>query len=164
MKLFETVPLGNDSDPVIDATRFLVLLHSPATEPYPLPVDPEAIAEQVGLVTIEAELPASDSGHLQWDDLGPSIMVNQNQTQLQRRFTQAVELGRFVDIVQSGKREEFRNNSYHNDVYAINFAKELLMPRIALWQYLNSSHNTKQLAKTFGVDPATLQRRIEDFS
>lgn len=161
MNLFKLVPPQTESDPQADAWRFLSYLHSPAVDPYPLPVDPGAIATEIGLVTIDSDLPTTFLGYLHWDELGPTIVVNRQQSYTQKRLIQARELGRFVDIMQTGKRTEYQNNCYNNDLYAHRFAAELLMPRIALSQ-LNLK--LPQLADAFAVDPATLEYRLQKFS
>lgn len=154
MNLFELV----SPDPQTDATRLLTLLHSPITDPYPLPVIPEVLAEQIGLITVEYDLPQMCLGYLHWDDLGPYIVINRNQPACRRRLVQAQELGRFVDIMQQGKRDEYQQGSYHNDSYATCFAQELLMPQCAIAQL---PPDIPQLAEAFGVDQATMKQRLD---
>jgi|GEM_PF-4504866 hypothetical protein len=157
MNLFEPV----SPDPQTDATRLLTVLHSPITDPYPLPVVPELLAEQIGLITIDYDLPQLCLGYLHWDDLGPHIVINRNQPACRRRLVQAQELGRFVDIMQQGKREEYQQGTYRNDSYVTCFAQELLMPKHAIAQL---PPDVPLLVEAFGVDQATMRRRLSDLA
>lgn len=139
-----------------------------------LPVDPIAIARQLGIeVYTDYELPPEVSGMLRkragYED--PEILLNARDSRNRQRFTCAHELGHYTQRVKSGEDEAWEyvdrrdplsaQGQAPEEVYANQFAAELLMPRDAVDSRAADS-NAAVLALDFGVSGDAMRFRLEN--
>jgi Zn-dependent peptidase ImmA (M78 family) len=143
-----------------------------------MPVDPMAIAEQLGVLVSEEELDSDISGLLVRDGLSTVIAVNKSQSPARRRFTVAHELGHyylghkgdiFIDKLVVNRRDGKSSAAIdQQEIEANAFAAALLMPKHLVLKELSTSvkHNqtgaetVKQLAKSFGVSEQAMNYRL----
>jgi Zn-dependent peptidase ImmA (M78 family) len=139
-----------------------------------LPVDPFAIARELGIkVFADRSLPADVSGMLkkQAGYSDPEILLNAGDSRNRQRFTCAHELGHYTQRVKSGKdgiwdyvdrRDPLSSQGLDADeVYANQFAAELLMPRDVVTERAKGS-NAAALAIDFGVSGDAMGFRLEN--
>lgn len=139
-----------------------------------LPVDPFAIARELGInVYIDRSLPPDVSGMLrkQAGYSDPEILLNASDSRNRQRFTCAHELGHYTQRVKSGKdgvweyvdkRDPLSSQGLEPDeVYANQFAAELLMPRDVVSERAAGS-NAAALAIDFGVSGDAMGFRLEN--
>ena len=130
-----------------------------------LPVDPEHIANQLGLTV--APLP-EDRNHLSGEIDNNQILFNDREPEVRRRFTIAHELGHFVLQHGHAFRDPNKNFSIGNydprEVAANKFAVELLMPEVAVRQFVEKEkvYDAQVLADRFGVSLTALRFRLEN--
>lgn len=142
--------------------------------PLHLPVDPFAIAKQLGIkVFVDHNLSPEVSGMLRkragYAD--PEILLNANDSRNRQRFTCAHELGHYNQRVKDGldeaweyvdKRDSLSSQGLRPDeIYANKFAAELLMPRKAV-QARAGDPNPASLALDFGVSADAMRYRLEN--
>ena len=136
------------------------------------PIDPERIANNVNIRVYREKLDDTLSGYIQKNPKNNEveIYVNSNHSINRQRFTIAHELGHYfsmeefneriednADLVTSDMILKFRkdNCTDHQEIYANQFASELLMPKEAIDYLLK----TKK-AKTIGELASFLQVSI----
>jgi len=139
-----------------------------------LPVDPFAIAFKLGLqVFTDRNLPPDVSGMLRkrpgYED--PEILLNSSDSRNRQRFTCAHELGHYTQRVKTGnddyweyvdRRDPLSSEGLNPDeVYANQFAAELLMPRDVVSQRAEGS-NAAALALDFGVSGDAMRFRLDN--
>lgn len=130
-----------------------------------LPVDPEHIANQLGLTV--SPLP-EDKNHLSGEINDNQILFNDREPEVRRRFTIAHELGHFVLQHGHAFRDPNKNFSIGNydprEVAANKFAVELLMPEVAVRQFVEKEkvYDAQVLADRFGVSLTALRFRLEN--
>lgn len=140
-----------------------------------LPVDPFAIARQLGIqVYTDRSLPPEVSGMLRkqagYED--PEILLNARDSRNRQRFTCAHELGHYTQRVKSGEDEAWEYIDHRDslssqglkpeEVYANQFAAELLMPRQVVEELAGDSKNAAVLALDFGVSGDAMRFRLDN--
>jgi hypothetical protein len=137
-----------------------------------LPVDPVAMGQDLGIEVLwDDELAPDVSSVLRKAPglVSPQILVSPLDSHQLRRFPCAVALGHYSRCVELGldgpwefvERRDFLSASDADDdeAYAIKFAEELLMPRIALRELLDT-RGVAALASYFGVTGDVMGFRI----
>jgi hypothetical protein len=150
-------------EPGRDAWELLerVWLKKPTTIRFP--VDPVAIGQDLGIEVLwDDELSPEVSSVLRKESglMSPQILFSPLDSHQLRRFPCAVALGHYSRCVELGldgpwefvERRDLllASDSDDDEAYAIKFAEELLMPRIALREVLDT-RSVAALAAYFGV-------------
>lgn len=139
-----------------------------------LPVDPFAIARELGVqVYVDRSLPPEVSGMLrkQAGYSDPEILLNAADSRNRQRFTCAHELGHYTQRVKNGQDESWEYVDRRDplsaqgldpdEVYANQFAAELLMPRDVVRERAAGS-NAAALAVDFGVSGDAMRFRLDN--
>ena len=139
-----------------------------------LPVDPFAIARNLGINVYVSTLDEDVSGMLvkraAYDD--PEIYLNAGDSRNRQRFTCAHELGHYVKRTASGdaneiweyvdRRDTLASRGHDPDeIYANQFAANLLMPRDMLTK-LKGERTLAALAALFGVSADAMTFRLDN--
>lgn len=137
-----------------------------------LPVEPVSIGEQLEIEVLdEDELPAEVSSVLRKGAgcVAPRILLNPIDGFDRRRFPCALALGHYSRCVELGldgpwdfvEDRDFLSRPRDDDgqAYAIAFAEELLMPRVALREVLDT-RSVVALARFFGVSGDVMRYRL----
>lgn len=134
------------------------------------PVDPKAIAAELGVTVLEAELPENILGGL-IKDVGkdPVVMLNQCDSAEHKRFNCAQKLGYFTEQknrhAECYKYVEFRvrqgTDNGTPEIFADSFAASLLMPELAVRQLARKGMALKGMAQHFGVTADALEYRLK---
>lgn len=135
---------------------------------YQIPVDVDAIAEQVGVRVRYApylEGGRDISGRFDMINGQAICSVRTTDTETRQRFTLAHELGHFVLGHGGGFRDNEISLSGHFDyreVEANAFAAELLMPKIAVDHLIEKENikNVDELAEWFNVSSQAMHYRL----
>lgn len=136
------------------------------------PVDPVVIAKALEADVVRADLEREVSGLLVKapDTDRASIYLNQRDSDKRQRFTCAHELGH---LVARGSDNEGRigyvdyrdtlsgKGTDPDEVWANQFAAELLMPAVAVAQLWAKGSSVARVAKVFGVSQEALGVRLE---
>jgi len=133
-----------------------------------LPVDPAVIAGKLGIDVVEADLHEDVSGMLVKEPGNdPTIYLSQRDSTQRQRFTCAHEIGHYVE--KQGDAEfsyvDLRSNEHAQgkpmaEVYADQFAAELLMPERLMRKFASSKQAEMwQLARMFGVSVEAMRIR-----
>lgn len=130
------------------------------------PVDPVVVARRVGVEVYSAQLGNDVFGMLVGGPAGSQIFVDSDQPANRYRFTCAHELGHYVDrssrldedLTYIDRRSEDGRGT-PSEIYANEFAGNLLMPAAALRGLISSGADELQMAATFGVSLSALRYR-----
>lgn len=134
------------------------------------PVDPKAIAAELGISVLEAELPENILGGLIKDAAkDPVVMLNQGDSHEHNRFNCAQKLGYYIERkaqhAECYKYVEFRvRHGIDNgspEIFADSFAASLLMPDLAVRQLARKGMALKGMAQYFGVTTDALEYRLK---
>ncbi|WP_255785662.1 ImmA/IrrE family metallo-endopeptidase [Mycobacteroides abscessus] len=136
-----------------------------------LPIDPVVIARGLGINVYHAPMPASVSGYLiKKLTSGPDIFLNENHSPVRQRFTCAHELGHYRKMFESDalppdqyffKRDNLASCGIDDDeIYANQFAAELLMPRDAVTDLMAQGLERFEVARRLHVSPDALGHRL----
>lgn len=135
------------------------------------PVDPTAIAAQMGIAVLEAELPENILGGLIKDaGKDPIVMLNQCDSVDHKRFNCAQKIGyyagRMTQHAECYKYVEFRLRQGGLDAgaaeaFADSFAASLLMPELAVRQLARKGMAFGGMARHFGVTADALEYRLK---
>jgi Zn-dependent peptidase ImmA (M78 family) len=138
-----------------------------------LPVDPVAISRRLGIeVFRDDELPPDVAGIIrkEADFKNPEIFLNEADPYDRRRFTCAHALGRYCRNEEVGKEgvwEIVKRRDFFavpigdaEEVYATEFAAEMLMPR-AVFREIRDSRSVASFAAMFGVTADVMRFRLE---
>nr|WP_201471372.1 ImmA/IrrE family metallo-endopeptidase [Microbacterium hydrocarbonoxydans] len=135
------------------------------------PVDPVAIAQSMGTTVLEAKLDEDVSGLLVKEpaDTSATIYLNVGDSERRQRFTCAHELGHLsrrgaargerIGYVDSRDLES-RTGKNPEEVWANQFAAELLMPAAAVRAIWAQGESAAHLARVFGVSQAAVNVRL----
>jgi Zn-dependent peptidase ImmA (M78 family) len=135
------------------------------------PVDPVAIAKSMGAKVLRAGLDDDVSGLLvkEPDDETATIYLNSGDPDRRQRFTCAHELGHLarrgsakgerIGYVDSRDLES-RSGKNPEEVWANQFAAELLMPAAAVRALWAQGESPTRLARVFGVSSAAIDIRL----
>lgn len=137
------------------------------------PVDPVSIAQKMGLRVLDTELPPSVSGALIKEaGSDPTIALHHADHSNRKRFTCAHELGHYVSRIRSNKGGETyeyidlrgpdaSSGLDPEEVFANNFAANLLMPEDIVRERHKSDKSTFSLALFFGVSNESMNIRLQ---
>lgn len=125
------------------------------------PVDPVAIARNLGVDVVEVELDDEIAGAiLKEPGQDPTIFLNGKDSPNRQRFTAAHELGHYVmhsnapdEFDYIDNRSAFEDESDENmaEIFADHFATALLMPEAEVKRLLKDHFTATQVAAYFGV-------------
>lgn len=133
------------------------------------PIEPVAIARELGIRVLEAELDGNTLGALLKEpDEDPTIRLNQRDSRNRRRFTCAHELGHYVR--RSAESDEYarvdlrdRRSSTGEDpeeVYANEFAACLLMPEDEVKTFAELGLDDLEMSLRFKVSREAMKFRL----
>lgn len=138
------------------------------------PVDPVWLANQLGIDVIETELPDNVSGALIKDkDKDPVIVLCKLDSKNRKRFTCAHEIGHYAyRLTTNGDHYEYidlRGDSASTgtdpeEIYANQFAAELLMPKDEVEKLSNKNMPAFLIAQHFGVSDDAMRYRLKNLS
>lgn len=130
------------------------------------PVDPVIVSRRVGVEVYSAQLGNDVFGMLVGNANGARIYVDSDQPAKRYRFTCAHELGHYVD--RSSRldndwsfidRRSDEGRGTPSEVWANEFAGNLLMPARALRSLVDSGADELRMADEFGVSLSALRYR-----
>lgn len=141
------------------------------------PVDPFKIAANMGVDVYTAQLPGDTSGLLQkLPNQRPQIYVDVDDSPRRRRFTASHELGHYAQRLLEDPRtirdaslaflDERADLASRGDdlreVFANNFAANLLMPASAVRMLRDAGMSVGQLAEFFDVSSISMEYRLKN--
>lgn len=157
------------SNPVADAREVLRNYWADSGGDYRFPIDPIRIARQMGANVYLADLAPGVSGQVEVDDFDQTILLSQDNGPNRQRFTCAHEIGHLVDRKRRGGGgqtvfTDYRDNRSSTgtdpaEIYANQFAAELLMPAEEVTRLARAGSTTQQMARRFGVSEAAMEIR-----
>jgi hypothetical protein len=131
------------------------------------PVDPIAVCRRMGVEVFTAELGNDVFGILMGSPTGAQIYLDADQPEKRFRFTAGHELGHYVDRSNrvgwpdeafiDKRSEEGRGSA--NEIFANEFAANLLMPREPMERYVAAGDSEFALSERFGVSLDALRYR-----
>ena len=139
----------------------------------PFPVDPVTISELIGLDVLETTLPDTVSGALIKEaGKDPVIILHKFDHSNRKRFSCSHELGHYIDRVESSESSsEFEyvdlrgpnssNGSDPSEVFANQFAANLLMPEEVISKLHRENKSHVEMAIFFGVSVEALKNRLK---
>lgn len=139
----------------------------------PMPVDPVVIARDLGIQVFTADIGKDDDtfGMLVQSGAGADMYLDRNQAPTRWRFTCAHEIGHYVDRLstlspeQTGAQVRFvdrrsdEGKGTATEIYANEFAGNLLMPESELARRVSQGHSDIALADHFDVSLQALRYR-----
>lgn len=155
-------------DPAIEANKVLENFW----ENRGFPVDPVTIAKSLGVQVFDTSLPENVSGALIKEaGKDPVIALHATDHDNRKRFTCSHELGHYVSRVESNRLEtqygyvDYRGEAAAKgkdpeEVFANQFAANLLMPEKEVNAQRKKRKSHLQLAQYFGVSPEALKHRL----
>lgn len=135
------------------------------------PVDPVWIAKQLGIDVIETELPDDVSGALIKEaDQDPVIILSQADSKNRKRFSCAHELGHYAHRINGSDHYEYidlrgqssRNGKDPEEIFANQFAAELLMPSEDVCNLHKKGKPSFIMASYFGVSDDAIRFRLKN--
>ena len=133
-----------------------------------IPIDPAAIAVQMGVNVLGSANFGEESGHYlpEGHEKNPTIIYNARESKVRQRFTIAHELGHHV----LGHGDSPRDSAYPANARdpveraANAFAAELLMPEetVKALIHVRGLRSVTDLRDAFGVSAAAMQYRLKD--
>ena len=134
------------------------------------PVDPFAIADRLGIDVLQRTLPEDTAGFIRKAEEGQVQAYLNNRDGMQRqRFTLAHELGHFYEHRGAGALSfvESRNDLSssgmdRHEVYANNFAAELLMPASILRKWWAEGQSPEQMREKLNVSRPAFAHRLKN--
>lgn len=133
--------------------------------PTSYPLDVTALARQAGAEVFIAELGENVYGMIEGGASGATIYVDRESPRNRRRFTIAHELGHMVSYKDEAEVPEFvdvrddegRGNA--EEIYANEFAGELLMPEDKMRDYVDRGFDNFDIASKLDVSAAAVAYR-----
>ncbi|EBS2236573.1 toxin [Salmonella enterica subsp. enterica serovar Kentucky] len=136
------------------------------------PVDPAKIANDMGLDVFITEMPGKVSGALiKQKDQDPAIFLNSDDNKVRQRFSCGHELGHYIarqadqeDVYEYvDLRGEIASNGTHPDeIFANQFAAELLMPKDEVEKLHKKKQPSYIMAHYFGVSDDAMSFRLKN--
>ena len=145
-----------------------------------IPIDPVAIAQQLGIVVKRGNFDQIDaecvSGGIFKDGDQVTILLNGDDSFERRRFTCAHEIGHYIKRMEEGRDDieftDYRDANAANgkdpeEIFANEFAAELLMPEEAVREAsrrfnLKDVFDLIQMAREFEVSTQALRFRLQN--
>lgn len=131
------------------------------------PIDPEAIARQLDIDVFQKELPDGVSGMIiKHAGMPAEITVDRTEIPARRRFTVAHEIGHFIERTTRARDDDFgfieKRGGTRNihEIYADEFAGNLLMPEREVKRLLTSGYDLIRMAGHFGVSIPAMKVRL----
>lgn len=134
------------------------------------PVDPVAIARELGVFVFNADIPGDVSGLLRkHPGQAPEIYLDVDDPIVRRRFTCAHELGHYVSHADRDETEfsfvDYRGTlaterTNPEDVFANTFAANLLMPRQKVVELHRDGWSRPEMARFFHVSLEAMNDRM----
>ncbi|MGV0738239.1 ImmA/IrrE family metallo-endopeptidase [Mycobacterium syngnathidarum] len=157
-------------NPVADAQEVLDQYWADSGGDLRLPVDPVKIARQMGAAVYLDNLAPGVSGQLEADDWGQTILLSPDNGPNRQRFTCAHEIGHLVDRAKRGGPAVFidyrdgraAEGTDAAEIYANQFAAQLLMPAAEVRKLAAQGWSTQQMATRFGVSQAAMSIRRDN--
>ncbi|MDC8980970.1 ImmA/IrrE family metallo-endopeptidase [Mycobacterium marinum] len=157
-------------NPVAEAQEVLMTHWADSGGNLSFPVDPVKIARQMGAAVFLDDLQPGVSGQLEADDWGQTILLSCDNGPNRQRFTCAHEIGHMVDRNLRGGPPVFTDyrdgraseGTDAAEIYANQFAAELLMPAEHVRNLAAAGWSTQQLASRFGVSQAAMSIRRDN--
>jgi len=154
----------------MDAIATAQSVRAEVWEPRGFPVDAAWIAHQMGLRVLDADLPERISGAL-LKEVGedPVILLNRMDSKNRKRFSCAHELGHYASRMMNGTDHyeyiDFRDQQSgtgtdRDEVYANQFAAELLMPGNEVARLRRENTPPLLIAQYFGVSDDAIRFRL----
>jgi IrrE N-terminal-like domain len=165
----EEVSMVVTRDPAYEAERLRASAWGNA-----FPVDPVLIALRLGVDVRQAPLSPNVSGALV-KKLGqdPAILLNAHDHANRQRFTCAHELGHFVSRADAPDEYEYvdlRDTVFassgvdQDEIFANQFAANLLMPKREVIRLKNEGYTSTQMALYFGVSQDAMHFRLKNLN
>lgn len=134
------------------------------------PVDPFKVSGEIGTDVFQADLPEDVSGLARRvGDERPAIYVERSDAMNRQRFTCAHELGHLLDdedadVEQVDRRRDALSTkgTDRHEIFANEFAANLLMPRVAVHSLRKRGMGVVALADFFGVSTVAMGHRLEN--
>lgn len=141
------------------------------------PIDPYKIAANMGVDVFTAQLPGDTSGLLQkLPGQRPQIYVDIDDSPRRRRFTASHELGHYTQrlledphtiddatLAFLDERAELASRGDdQREIFANNFAANLLMPATAVRMLRHAGMGVAQLADFFDVSAISMEYRLKN--
>lgn len=154
--------------PVQDAREVLDKYWGDSAGDLRFPVDPVKIARQMGAEVFIADLEPGVSGKVEADDWSQTILLSRDNGPNRQRFTCAHEIGHIVDRQKRGGGStvftDYRDGrsaagTNRAEIYANQFAAELLMPAEHVKRLARGLWTTADMARRFGVSEAAMDIR-----
>jgi Zn-dependent peptidase ImmA (M78 family) len=162
-------------DPERDAQEILNTVWLRGQWEIRIPVDPFAIARDLGMLVFISSLDDGVSGMLVkqpgYDD--PEIYLNERDHRNRQRFTCAHEIGHYVKRSAEGndgslwqyvdRRDDLASQGKDPDeIYANQFAASLLMPGVLVLPMRAKGRSVAALAYEFGVSADAMNYRLDN--
>lgn len=162
--------MSTSRNPVADAQNVLETYWADSGGDLRFPVDPVKIARQLGAAVYIADLAPGVSGQLEADDWGQTILLSPDNGPNRQRFTCAHEIGHLVDRAKRGGPAVFTDyrdgraaeGTDAAEIYANQFAAELLMPAEQVRKLAREGWDTQHMASRFGVSQAAMGIRRDN--
>ena len=160
---------GMAGAPITEA-RKLRIAHWNVDGKIHFPVDPEAIARNLGIAVHVQAMDADTAGFIIREAGGPTeIYLNAHDAPVRRRFTLAHELGHFVQQQDSpeigfvDRRDEIAaSGSDRSEVWANRFAAELLMPAAVVSKWWAEGKSAEDIRKRMNVSAPAIAYRLRN--
>lgn len=135
------------------------------------PVDPVWIANELGLDVVETQISNEVSGALLKEaEQDPVIILNQNDSNVRKRFTCAHELGHYIRRTENGMSLEYQFIDYRGklsskgidpeEIFANQFAACLLMPEKEVRRLADAKYSPVMMSSYFGVSDDAIRFRL----
>ncbi len=139
---------------------------------HPLPINPMAIAKQLGIEVVYAYLPSDVSGSIErTSGSTATIYLNFMDSANRQRFTCAHELGHYRSRVAQGLAEfaftDYRSTlaaagTNRDEIWANQFAASLLMPRHLVKRWSTAGLTADDMARLFGTSVQAMELRLRN--
>lgn len=155
-------------NPVADAQEVLDRYWADSGGDYIFPVDPITIAGLMGADVFLDALSPGVSGKLEANEFSQTILLSIDNGPLRQRFTCAHEIGHMVERRKYGGGPktfvDYRDDragagTDPSEIYANQFAAELLMPQKEVTRLAGLEWPTDAMARRFGVSVAAMAIR-----
>jgi Zn-dependent peptidase ImmA (M78 family) len=136
-----------------------------------IPVDPIALARDLGIEVRIVRLPADQSGKIVLSrDETPVISLNRDDSLNRRRFTCAHEIGHYERRSHDAENEEFIDfrdtlaglGVDPAEVFANQYAAALLMPPGDVRRLFEAGSSEDEMARTFVTSPQAMRLRLKN--